>query len=727
MMKILRLLGHALRCVLLLSLVLLLLIIVSLCVYDQRLPQSWTDSLATRLSTADYLVRIDSLSFRLTHGLRLHGVRVLAKRTTTTKPVLSAKLVDVDLALHRLPWSLSTIVRRVTIQDLVYPRLPDSYYIPNHIRHTGQPDYQERNEPLVLALPNVSPFRLVLVRPNILGIAPARATAGSVSLSAEGLFVDDVDIEWPDTDAHMTITGSAAIDLEKQVVHGDVKGQARQRHIRPLLVALDIPISLVYMDAFTNVERPIDAACHFDVNLRNNDFHLFLDLAPTGGAYNGVPLAAAHGNLEIRVAVRGTNQNARVTVGPIQARAADETTVAGSVIYESTNNIAHLYFDAQSGLWLTNALAIADILNDGTLDCLKPDTPVALTVNGRLAVDPARAATDNDLGGAVSFPRGRLFGIPLRDASAAYHLRGTAVTFSDIHAVPQSGGSVGGTATISFPGFDASRAAFAVDIQGQDIQLADLADVFGLDAGIRHGVIDGALRMTAPLSTNLVAHLNGEGSLRCRDGYLSQMNLFAGFTDYLSAHVPGIAALVNQSQGSLDFTITNGVFYSDNLSVEGDVFSIHGHGHYDMNNDKLDMIVRAQLFKNDSFAAKLARPITWPFTKLLLEFHVFGSIRKPDWTYISPIDHLTGGTTIEKIQARPVETLVVKPVDKFVVRPMDDYVVKPVNAVVVRPVDNYVIKPAATVITNPVDTLIVRPFQAIRSGISNGLDHVEGR
>src|SRR5574344_768229 len=271
MMKILRLLGHALRCVLLVSLVLLLLIAISLSVYDQRLPQSWTDRLSARLSNADYLVRIDSLSFRLTHGLRLHGIRVLAKRTTSTTPVLSAQLVDVQLALHRLPWSLSTIVRRVTVQDLVYPRLPDSYYIPNHIRHPGQPDYQERNEPLVLALPNVRPFRLVLVRPNILGIAPARATAGSVSLSAEGLFVDDVVIEWPDTDARMAITGSAAFDLEKQVVHGDVKGQARQRHIRPLLVALDIPISLVYIDAFTNIQKPVDATCHFDVNLRNSD------------------------------------------------------------------------------------------------------------------------------------------------------------------------------------------------------------------------------------------------------------------------------------------------------------------------------------------------------------------------------------------------------------------------------------------------------------------------
>src|SRR5574344_1322480 len=202
MMKILRLLGHALRCVLLVSLVLLLLIAISLSVYDQRLPQSWTDRLSARLSNADYLVRIDSLSFRLTHGLRLHGIRVLAKRTTSTTPVLSAQLVDVQLALHRLPWSLSTIVRRVTVQDLEYPRLPDSYYIPNHIRNPGQPDYKERNEPLTISMPTIQPFSLLLVRPKILGIAPALASAGAVSMSSDGLFVDNIDVEWPDTDTH---------------------------------------------------------------------------------------------------------------------------------------------------------------------------------------------------------------------------------------------------------------------------------------------------------------------------------------------------------------------------------------------------------------------------------------------------------------------------------------------------------------------------------------------
>ena len=76
-------------------------------------------------------------------------------------------------------------------------------------------------------------------------------------------------------------------------------------------------------------------------------------------------------------------------------------------------------------------------------------------------------------------------------------------------------------------------------------------------------------------------------------------------TDYLASNVPGVASLVNQSQASLDYTVTNGVFHSDNIFIEGDVFSIKATGSYDIPADKLDFTVRLQLLKNDSILGKL--------------------------------------------------------------------------------------------------------------------------
>jgi hypothetical protein len=118
------------------------------------------------------------------------------------------------------------------------------------------------------------------------------------------------------------------------------------------------------------------------------------------------------------------------------------------------------------------------------------------------------------------------------------------------------------------------------------------------------------------------------------------MKLFMGLTEYLAANVPGVASLVNQSQASVDYTITNGVFASNNIFIEGSVFSIKASGTYDIPADKLDFTVRLQLLKNESFLGKLVHPVMFPFTKLLLEFKVTGSADDPKWNYISVLDRI---------------------------------------------------------------------------------------
>jgi hypothetical protein len=93
---------------------------------------------------------------------------------------------------------------------------------------------------------------------------------------------------------------------------------------------------------------------------------------------------------------------------------------------------------------------------------------------------------------------------------------------------------------------------------------------------------------------------------------------------------------VNQSHGSLDFAMTNGVFTTSNLRVEGDIFSIQARGSYDIPKDRLDFTARVTLTKNETFLGRLATPITWPFanlSRLLLDFRIQGSIDNPSWTY----------------------------------------------------------------------------------------------
>ena len=611
---------------------LFLLVLAAILLFEQPVPDFLLRRITRSLSGGDYLVRADSASFRFSHGLKINNIRVFDRRKVAAKPMLSASCVDLALNLRRIPWSQRTLLKAVTVTHLRYPRLPDGYYIPDSVEFPGRPDFQEKDEPLVLDLPTLQPFRLTLVQPDVLGVTPKKVNARSVSVTPEGIRVDGIHLDWPDTDARLSLDGAFEFNLETQRAGGEVHGLARQHHIRPMLVALDITNSYAFIDSFTRVEKPVDAACAFDVNLRNNDLHIHLDLAPEGGFYNRVPLENARGPVDIRVFVRDTYQNARIVVGPLVANLADGSRMSGEIVYENTNDVGYVNFNVRSTTSLSNALAVAGVMNDGTLDCLVPATNPEITLRGRLAVDPAHAAA-NDLTGTLAFNRGSLFTVPLRGASARFDLRGTDMTFSQARATAEHGGDISGEATISIPGFQQEKASFRVKIDGEKIALADVADIFAFDLGDKRGTLRGRVELSGPLATNLTQHLEGGGTVSCSGGHLAQMRLFSGFTSYLAQHVPGIGSLVNLSDASLDFTITNGTFRASEAVISGDVLAINAVGTYDIPKDDLGFSGNITLKKNESFLMRIATtPIRWPFAKIF-GFRLKGPIDNPAWSY----------------------------------------------------------------------------------------------
>lgn len=611
---------------------LLLLTLAAILLFEQPVPDFLLRRITKSLSSENYLVRADSASFRFSHGLKINNLRVFDRRKTAGRPVISASCLNLALNLRRIPWSKRSLLKSVTITDLHYPRLPDGYYIPDSIEFPGHTDFQEKDEPLELDLPTLQPFPLTLIHPDVLGVTPKKVVAHSVSVTPNGIRMDGIHLDWPDADARMSLDGAFEFNLETQRVEGEIHGFTCQHHIRPLLVALDITNSYAFIDAFTRVEKPVDAACAFDVNLRNNDLHIRLDLAPEGGCYNRIPLENARGPVDIRVFVRETYQNARIVVGPITANLADGSKMSGQIVYENTNDVGYVDFNVRSTTSLSNALAVADVMNDGTLDCLVPATPPTITLVGRLAVDPAHASANN-LTGTLAFNRGSLFTIPLRNASARFDLRGTDMTFSDAHATAEHGGDISGEATISVPEFKQENASFKVKVAGEKIALADLAEIFEFDLGDKRGTLHGHVTLTGPLSTNLTHRLGGGGQVSCTDGHLAQMRLFSGFTDYLAKHVPGIGSLVNLSNASLDFAITNGTLHASNVLISGDVLAINSTGTYNIPVDDLSFSGNISLKKNENLLMRLATtPIRWPFAKIF-GFRLKGAIDNPTWSY----------------------------------------------------------------------------------------------
>jgi hypothetical protein len=219
-------------------------------------------------------------------------------------------------------------------------------------------------------------------------------------------------------------------------------------------------------------------------------------------------------------------------------------------------------------------------------------------------------------------------------------LRGESVVFDNAKASMPHGGRIQGKGLISFPGFREDAASFRIALKGDGIALDDALSSLGIESGNMSGKVSGVVEFDGPLTTALVSRVNGKVSVSLRDGHLARLKLFAGLTDYLAKNIPGISSLVDQSNAEMEGSISNGVIRASKILVSGDVFTITGSGTYSMPEDKLDITARVRIFKNNSIIGRLANPITWTFSKLLMEFKVYGSIDDPKWEYVSVIERL---------------------------------------------------------------------------------------
>jgi len=322
--------------------IVLLLYLGSMFFWEQPLPAHLLELSANRVLPEGMELRIDRATIGIRHGIRLVNVRLLET---------SGKFREIAGADEIFCLVLS---RRLVLVGARYPRLPDGYYAPGN---------QEKNARVSAAFPDLGSFQLTLVRPDILAVTPARVTADVVVIPS-AVLVRNIQLEWPDLDERRTLAGFCTVDIERQLVEGEVRGLALQSHIRPLLVALDLPSSYPYFDAFTEVPGSVPAYCGWKVNLVNNDFDLDLDLHPDMGKYNGVRMRKVDGKIHLHAYTRGKSLNYRHVIGPIHGVAADGRLLDGTVKVSGTNGYNTVEVDAKSALPIADLLKIGGFVED---------------------------------------------------------------------------------------------------------------------------------------------------------------------------------------------------------------------------------------------------------------------------------------------------------------------------------------------------------------------------
>jgi hypothetical protein len=475
--------------------------------HAQRIPASWVEAALERVVPRELVVELDSFAFGFREGIVIGGLRVYERARPEPRPLLAGA----DLVV------LDPVARTLLVRGARYPRLPDTYYAPEN---------NDRNAAVEAKFPRIPHYALTLIKPEILGVAPLKVVA-DVFVSPRSISFEHVHLDWnTENGAPMSLDGSCRIDLDRQEIAGEVHGEAIQKDIRPMLVALDVPVSLPYVDAFTEVPGPVPASCSWHVNLVNNDFTMDLGLHPTLGKYRGVPMAKADGNLHLFVYTRDNWLNYRHKFGPIIGVGPKGEPLEGTVTVEGTNGYNTVSVTAKSALPVAHLLKIGGFEDEYVDDSVFGDSECELEFR---------------------FPRSM---------------------------------------------------------------------------------------------TNNYEVLNGKGHLGIRNGRLMRMKGLRGLVELLADRVPGVSWFTDSTQGSCDYVIENGVLRSDNIYIEGSVFSIKMYGQFDTVKNALDFTVRVQFTKHDTVVGKLLHPLAWPFTKLLLEFRLTGTADNPKWEYISVIDRV---------------------------------------------------------------------------------------
>jgi len=613
------------------------IIFIVLCFYlgslffrQEQVPDWLCAKVRAWLSSADVVVHFDSMSVGFVYGVRVERLRVFdLTRKNPMEPMVAADVVEAK------PFSQS-----LKIVGLRIPRLHDGYY---EVGTVTEPIGENNGR---FSLPRIPEFALELVRPDILGVAPDHVTA-RVSVEALCLDVHRIHLVWPDADARMALDGSCVVDLASMRVFGMVEGLARQAHIRPMLgdynrpVTLDVPVALPYFDAFTEVKAPVPASCAWDVNLVNNEFTIRIRLKPEMGRYNGVSLKEATGGVTIHVWWVGGKMQYETSVDVDSSSDRFGRTFGGRLSVLGTNDVRVVTVDAQSGLRKQDTLNIIGYLNKGLLDCFECVTPPRVSVRGVLATCDRQQGL-NDLHGRLACESAKFFGVAVSNVTTRFDYVADTIVFPDATARGRTGGELGMRAALSFPGYDDAKASYDVDVDYRNGSVEELSDVFKFDLGKRHGKVNGRVHLSSMLFTNEISRLNGGGHVSVREGHLAQMRLFMGLTELLADKVPGVAGIVNQSDASGDFTITNGVLKTDNVRIEGSLFSISAEGSYDIARDDLDFAVQVRFMKDDSVPGlkEFIRVLSWPFSKLLMEFRVRGTVDNPKWEYVSLLDRV---------------------------------------------------------------------------------------
>ena len=473
-------------------------------------------------------------------------------------------------------------------------------------------------------VPQFRNVRLTLNRPDILEIKALRLTG---NLTGEGgtLRFRDLRAE-VEGDARQHIDADVVVDIHDAKVSATIRGFLMQTRLNGLWRAIDFPIIEEYSNNFA-LKAPAWGDCAFTVGFdpARDLFDLRIDLVSAeGGTYLGVPFD------EAQCTIRTSGMWDSVTdIAPLVIRRGGDIAAIAALRFHIPSD--RFVFRVESkALSPAECFRIIDAPSvTEAIPALACAAPPFLTLAGSLPLYAETTPASVNLQGYVEAPAGCTIGpVPLASASATLAMTNGVFALRGLRATLPQGGKVSGEVSFAIPA-SGDYADCSAAVRLDEASLGDLLTPFGLDS-LTNSVATGFIDLRARTDETFPESIHAEYDVTL-SGNLFRLPLFAGLTNLLAEHIPGVSAITDSSVARLVGTADAGVFDIPDFRLDGDLLAIEGPARYDLPADALAAQVTAGNFKRDSVMGTLTRWATVPVNRFLWRVNVSGPIANPAW------------------------------------------------------------------------------------------------
>lgn len=604
-----------------------------LCIAAYGIPGAWVQSrLDAALGTDALRLTVKHIAFRPRAGLILQDANLYDAASGRRLAGFSRGAFGL-----RLFASGTKRLRSATVEDLFVAQIDHS--VPS------DPDW--RFPDLSKAdLPDFREVALRFVRPDVLEV---RLDAASGTLDAEDGVYRFHGLRGK-AGADEAVEGEVALDLRQGVVTAALRGFVDHARLHGIYRALDFPVLEKYSRRFA-LDAPAWGDATFTVGLDKyrNLFDLSIHvISQKGGAYDGVPFDEGEGVIRCKGV-----WDAVTEIGPIVARRGGRVAATGSLRFDCPEDRLAFRVDS-AGLFPGELLRLIDLPFTDALPLIVCQTPPAVSFEGSFPFLGEQRPDAIALEGRIDMPAGGVMeDVPFASASAAFSMADGVLSVRDATATLQHGGSLDGQVSLAI----APSAEYA-DLEAQlllgEAALSDLLRPFDAET-LTNCAVSGTLALKCRTDATLAESLSADYDLVVDGGLIGRLRLFAGLTDFISEHVPGVSAITDSNVAYAKGFARDGVFSIPKFSLTGDLFSVEGPVLYSLPEDRLDALLTAGLFKRNSAMGVMTRWAMFPVANLLGQFQVTGPLADPKWEMVTVVEKLWNVSTGEGWTPRTVE------------------------------------------------------------------------